>query len=126
MSYSSDPVLDAARYEDQRAAEADDYNRRLDYASELIQSAFCVEIRRPDIKHLTVPAVNYYRLASEPHVRYLPVREVIADEMSCGTPLDALMEVLNKSDCPHVALLRKAIADRYEKNHANDLAEVFE
>lgn len=126
MSYSSDPVLDAARYEEKRAAEVGDYNRRLDYAHEVIKSAFCVEIRKPDIKHLTVPAVHYYRLASEPHVRYLPVREVIADEMSCGTPLDALMEVLNKSDCPHVAALRKAIADSYAASNADELAEVFE
>lgn len=46
-------------------------------------------------------------------INLVPLCEVVADEVSDGDSLEALMTVLQLSDCPHVASLRKSMSDHY-------------
>lgn len=50
--------------------------------------------------------------------------EAIADRVSYGAPLAAMVRVLESSDCPHVQKLREALAADYAKANAGDVAQV--
>lgn len=81
-------------------------------------------IRDTLTKHIRVaanPSLPYPKNTGG--VGYLPVEDVVTDEVCFGAPLDALMAVMVKSDCPHVAALRKAIADSYISSTVDLIAE---
>ena len=81
-------------------------------------------IRTTSHKFLSIPYVTYKGQAVR--IGMYPVSEVIVDEVSSGKPLDALMAVMERSDCPLVAELRQVIADRYIYMHADELAEAMQ
>jgi hypothetical protein len=47
--------------------------------------------------------------------------EAIEDYLGYDKPLAALFEVIEKSDCPHVAALRLAIAEEFSRHNAEEL-----
>ena len=67
---------------------------------------------------LSIPCVTGNKIMTT------PVADVVSDECSYGKPLEALMQALKLSDCPHVAELRKAIAARYIDANVSWIAEV--
>jgi hypothetical protein len=52
-----------------------------------------------------------------------PLAEVISDYGTEKGPMAALMDVLAKSDCPHVAAYRLALAERYADAWADEVEE---
>lgn len=115
--YTSNPVADAARYYDAMDAEAEALEREQVRIGNEIRDVLTKHIRITP--NLTLPSVSRDNKVSE-----LPVCEVISDEIGYGKPFEALMLVLQKSDCLHVAALREAIAQSYINSNAADIAEV--
>lgn len=114
--YTSNPVADAARYYDALDAEAEALEREQVRIGNEIRDALTKHIRMTP--NLTLPHVRQNKVCE------LPVRDVISDEIGYGKPFEALMLVLQSSDCLHVAALREAIAQSYINSNAADIAEV--
>ena len=57
------------------------------------------------------------------HIDLYPLTEVITDYGTDKGPLDALIAVIEKSDCPLVAAYRMALAERYSDANADELEE---
>lgn len=116
--YTSNPVADAERYYDALDAEAEAIERKEIEVGKEIRDVLTKHIRMT--ARLTLPSVSF-KLSRVSHV---DAKDVISDEIAYGKPFDALMLVLQKSDCPHVAALREAIAESYIESNAADIAEV--
>ena len=115
--YSTDPVRDAARYFDAKdAADANSLAAYLHYSQEIR------DILTKQIRHTTKLCLPYAK-AEGFGIAYQPIEDVVTDQVSFGKPLAALMTVLEKSDCPHVAALREAIAANYIRMNADRIAE---
>lgn len=118
MSYSSDPVLDAARHYDAIAAENEAIEDLEIAAREEITDTLTKHIRTT--KALTLPAVHF----GKSRVEYVPIAEVIQDEIGFGKPFEALMQALHKSDCPFVSAIRLAIAESYAESNETEIAQM--
>lgn len=116
--YTSNPVADAERYYDALDAEAEAIERKEIEVGKEIRDVLTKHIRMT--ARLTLPSVSF-KLSRVSHV---DAKDVISDEIAYGKPFDALMLVLQKSDCPHVAALREAIAESYIESNAADIAEL--
>lgn len=114
--YTSNPVADAGRYFDALDAEAQAIEREQVRIGDEIRDVLTKHIRMTT--NLTLPHIRQNKVSE------LPVRDVISDEIGYGKPFDALMLVLQNSDCLHVAALREAIAQSYINSNAADIAEV--
>lgn len=88
-----------------------------------IQELFTKTVRTVTHKHLSVPYVSY-RNSPAGRIDTNPLAEVVADVCSSGKPLDALMAVMEKSDCPLVAAWREAMAADYIYRNASDIGEL--
>ena len=92
-------------------------------AASEIQELFTKTVRTVTHKHLSVPYVSYRHTATG-RIDTNPLAEVVADVCSSGKPLDALMAVMEKSDCPLVAAWREAMAADYIYRNASDIGEI--
>ncbi len=88
-----------------------------------IRELFTVTVRKVTHKHLAVPYVSYAK-SSAGRIDTHPLAEVVADVCTSGKPLDALMAVMEKSDCPLVAAWREAMAADYIYRNASDIGEL--
>jgi hypothetical protein len=93
-------------------------------AASEIQELFTVTVRKVTHKHLAVPYVSYRCEMPTGRIDTNPLAEVVADVCSSGKPLDALMAVMEKSDCPLVAAWREAMAADYIYRNASDIGEL--
>ena len=118
MSYSSDPVLDAARHYDAIAAENEAIEDLEIAATQEIMDTLTKQIRTAT--NLTLPAVHYGKSI----VESVSISEVIQDEIGFGAPFDAIMQCLHKSDCQYVAAIREAIAKSYADSTATEIAQM--
>ena len=93
------------------------------YITNEITELITQTVRKVSSKHLSAPFVSYANApAGRVHTR--PLAEVVADTCSDGKPLDALMAVMEKSDCPLVAAWREAMAADYIYRNASDIGEI--
>jgi hypothetical protein len=74
----------------------------------------------------TVPASNlsleYYSNLKRGLAQY-PVSEIVTDYGTDTEPLDALLAVLEESDCPFVAKYREALAKKFADQNADEVEE---
>ena len=89
---------------------------------DLIIETLTETVRTVSHKALSLPYVTY-RTNPNGAISAYPLAEVVSEygiEPSC---MDALMAVIEKSDCPLVAAWRMAIAKRFSYAHADDVEE---
>ena len=117
--------LDPVQHEIHHTERLDALNKRLAEAeanaAAQIREIFLKDVRQVPANRLNVPVASY--MTGTLRVVYLPLSEAVADAVSSGKPLDALMEVLSKSDCPHVQAFRSALAEDHIQRNASELAE---
>lgn len=90
--------------------------------TKLIVETITETVRNVSHKALSVPYVKYS--ANAPKVMPYPLAEVVADYVTETKPMDALMTLIEKSDCPYVAALRLAIAERFADVNAEEVEEM--
>jgi hypothetical protein len=78
-------------------------------------------VRKVPAKNLSLPYVSYRNVPHFGSIESYPLTEVIEDYMGYDKPMEALMAVFEKSDCPLVAKLREAIAERFADANADEL-----
>lgn len=88
-----------------------------------IKELFTKTVRKVSSKHLAVPFVSY-RTSPTGRIDTHQLDEAVADVCSSGKPLDALMKVMEASDCPLVAAWREAMAVDYAYRNASDIGEL--
>ena len=88
-----------------------------------IKELFTKTVRKVSSKHLAVPFVSY-RTSPTGRIDTHQLEEAVADICSSGKPLDALMKVMEASDCPLVAAWREAMAVDYSYRNAADIGEL--
>lgn len=115
MSYSTNPVADAARYYDA----ADYYDAAFEAAlaaeTASIVELFTTVLRQIGVAYIPSPcapngAVKRVSLAGELH-----------DLITEPGPWEALIAVIDGSDCPKVCALREAMGKRWAYHHAADV-----
>ena len=116
--YTSNPVADAGNYYDDLDNEAQAIERAEIRIGEEIKETLTKHIRVTP--NLTLPHV----FSMFNRVGYMSIRDVISDEIGFGKPFEALMLVLQSSDCLHVEALREAIAQSYINSNASEIAEM--
>lgn len=114
--YTSNPVADAGSYHDALDNEAQAIERAEKRIGEEIKETLTKHIRVT--QNLTVP----HLFSTSNRICYLPVRDVISDEIGFGKPFEALMLVLQSSNCLHVEALREAIAQSYKDSNVLEIA----
>lgn len=90
---------------------------------DLIIETITETVRKVSIKALSVPYVKYSSIDSFGKIAPYPLSEVIEDYGTEPKCMDALIAVIEKSDCPLVAAWRMAIAERFADSHADDVEE---
>ena len=88
-----------------------------------IKELFTKTVRKVSSKHLAVPFVSY-RTSPTGRIDTHQLDEAVADICSSGKPLEALMKVMEASDCPLVAAWREAMAVDYSYRNAADIGEL--
>ena len=88
-----------------------------------IKELFTKTVRKVSSKHLAVPFVSY-RTSPTGRIDTHQLSEAVADICSSGEPLEALMKVMEASDCPLVAAWREAMAVDYSCRNASDIGEL--
>ena len=88
-----------------------------------IKELFTKTVRKVSSKHLAVPFVSY-RTSPTGRIDTHQLDEAVADICSSGKPLEALMKVMEASDCPLVAAWREAMAVDYSRRNASDIGEI--
>lgn len=119
MSYEPELRADADRYSDM-ANEAQNLAAAEKQVREEIRIALCVTLLKYPAKALSVPSVDF-RLSNMREVG-TSVAEAITDTVQDGSVDDELLAVLDHSSCPHVQALREAIAAKWAKTHAYEVA----
>ena len=79
-------------------------------------------IRKVPAKNLHLDYVTY-RNNPLGAIEAYPLEEVISDYCNYEGPLEALISVFEKSDCPLVAEFRKAVAERFADSQADEVEE---
>lgn len=79
-------------------------------------------IRKVPAKNLALEFVSYRHNGSGSVDQY-PVTEIVVDYGTDSKPLEALLAVLEKSDCPLVQKYREAIAERFADSNADEMEE---
>ena len=90
----------------------------------LIIETITKTVRKVDHRALSVPYVKNNSNGTCAIASYQLV-EVVKDYGTEPRPLQALMAVLEGSDCPLVAKWREAMAERYADANANEVYEVM-
>jgi hypothetical protein len=88
-----------------------------------IKELFTKTVRKVSSKHLAAPFVRYSSSGSA-RIDTHQLDEAVADICSSGKPLEALMKVMEASDCPLVAAWREAMAVDYSYRNASDIGEI--
>ena len=91
----------------------------------LIIETITKTVRKVDHRALSVPYVKNNANGSSVVAAYRMV-EVVTDYGTEPTPLQALMAVLEGSDCPLVAKWREAMAERFADANADEVDEVLQ
>ncbi len=91
------------------------------HAESEIRELLTKTVRKVDPKRLTLP----YPLVRNGGlvIAALDMGEAIADALTYGEPLDALLAVFANSECPLVAALREAVAADYIRRNATEIGE---
>lgn len=91
-----------------------------DYTKVLTQ-----DVRKVSIKNLSLDYIKTVHDKANDVYRSVvgkyPVTEVIEDYLGYDKPLEALMAVFEKSDCPLVAAFRVALAEEFARHNAEEL-----
>lgn len=89
------------------------------HAAAEIRELLTVTVRKVSPKRLSLPLplVRNGGLI----VTALDMSEAIADTLTNGKPLEALLAVFANSECPHVAALREAVAADYIDRNAAEI-----
>lgn len=120
MSYTADPVRDAAIYYDKLDAESEKLEAQEAYYADLITEAFTSDLTKvSDTKLLQVPYVT----GNPGKIKYQPIGEAIGDLIAYDDVFNQLLKVLRTSPCAEVANLRAAMAKRYSDQWASELGE---
>ena len=90
----------------------------------LIIETITQTVRNVDHRALSVPYVKNNRNGTQAIDAY-QLLEVVKDYGTDPKPLQALMAVLEGSDCPLVAKWREAMAERYADANADEVDEVM-
>lgn len=91
---------------------------------DLIVETITKTVRTVSHKALSVPYVKYSSLNSAATVAAYPLVEVFTDYVAERECIEAMMAMVEKSDCPLVAAWRSAIAARFADAHADDVEEL--
>jgi hypothetical protein len=80
-------------------------------------------IRTVPVSKLGLPYVKYERFGDTTRTKraMYPLTEVITDYGTDKELLKVLLDVLVRSDCELVAAYRQALADHYNRLHADDI-----
>lgn len=92
---------------------------------DLIIETITKTVRKVSHKALSVPYVKNNANGTTAIAAY-PMVEVVTDYGTESKPLQALMAVLEGSDCPLVAKWREAMADRFADANADEVDEVLQ
>ena len=79
-------------------------------------------IRKVPAKNLSLEYVSYRKNETGAIDQY-PVSDIVVDYGTDSKPLEALLAVLEKSDCPLVQKYREAIAARFADSNADEMEE---
>lgn len=115
--------LDAVRHADHIGDMQDNLLARQiqaeQHAAKEIRELLTVTVRKVSPKHLSLPLPLWRndRLV----IASMEMGEAIADTLTNGKPLDALLAVFANSECPHVAALREAVAADYTDRNAAEI-----
>ena len=90
----------------------------------LIIETITKTVRKVDHRVLSVPYVKNNSIGTQAIDAY-QLLEVVKDYGTEPKPLQALMAVLEGSDCPLVAKWREAMAERYADANADEVAGVM-
>jgi hypothetical protein len=93
------------------------------HAAAEIRELFTKTVRKVTHKYLAVPFVRY-GFNGAARIETTSLAEAVVDICTNGEPLDALMAVLEKSDCPLVAAWREAMAADYIYRNSSDIGEL--
>lgn len=119
--------LDAVRHADEIGDMEDklDELKRIaeEHAAAEIKETFTKTVRLVPHTRLSVPIVTR-RDSYTARIKALALAEAVHDTCTSGKPLDALMAVMEKSDCPLVAAWREAMAADYIYRNASDIGEL--
>lgn len=91
--------------------------------AELIIETITQTVRKVSHKSLSVPYVHYSGF-NAPKVMPYPLAEVFCEYGVDKGPIDAFMEIVEKSDCPLVAAWRMEVAKRFSEQNADEVEEV--
>ena len=112
--YTSNPVADAEAHE----ARSEAQDAAQDFVCGRIRQTLTQDVRH--VETLTVLTLPYWSWARDTW-EHMTVPEAIGETLDAPNVLTALYLVVQKSDCPHVAALREAIATSYIKDRADKL-----
>lgn len=87
---------------------------------DLIIETITKTVRNVPHQALSVPYVKR-SMTARPRIDQYPLSEVIVDYGTEPKCMDALMAVIEKSDCPLVAAWRMAIAERFADSNADEV-----
>lgn len=115
---STNPVADADKFSDIMAA--------LDNAQERERERFADDTRKAfaDAYKGGMTMVEWVQYMNGPRIRGQTTRDAFLEELDHLGPQAALWEMLDKSTCPFVAKLKKAVEDSYIEQWAGDVAEL--
>jgi hypothetical protein len=112
--YTSNPVADAEAHE----ARSEAQDAAHDFVCGRIRQTLTQDVRHVEtLTELTLPYWSWARDTCE----HMTAPEAIGETLDASDVLKAISLVIQKSDCPHVAALREAIAQSYIKDHAHKL-----
>lgn len=80
-------------------------------------------VRKVSHKSLSVPYVRYSGL-NVPKIMPYMLEDVVIDYGTEPKCVEVLMTLIEKSDCPHVAAWRMAIAERFADSNADEVEEM--
>lgn len=103
-----------------RTADLPDYDAIERQVTEEIERIFTQSIRFAAAASLSLPTTRDGGMSEGREA----LTEAISDRVGYGAPLDAVVRVLESSNCPLVQKLREALAADYAKSNAADVAQV--
>lgn len=90
---------------------------------DLIVETLTKTVRKASHKVLSLPYVTYQ--TGRQVVKTNTLQEIIVDSVCDTKSIAALMEVIEKSDCPLVAAYRKQVAEKYADTWADEVEEAL-
>jgi len=90
---------------------------------DLIMKTLTKTVRTVSHKALSLPYVSYS--ACRDVVKTNTLQEIFADSVCDTKSIDALMAVIEKSDCPYVSMFRKQVAEHYAEQWADEVEEAL-